>query len=275
MGEILKRRGLIRPRRARLRMPIHPSPLEPCEEPNDVWCTDFKGHFLLGDRTRCHPLTITDGASRYLIRCEGLVAERTELVRPHFERAFVEFGVPGRIRSDNGAPFATKSLGGLSEMSVWWIQLGIVPERIEPGNPQQNGRHERFHRTLKERTTKPAAQTLADQQRAFDYFRRDYNDARPHEALGQKPPASVYEPSWRALRPPREPQYGEGFDVRRADPNGAVSIAGKKVYLTILLKGQPVGLRQLDDDEWELHYGPLLIGHLLIRKGEPRIEPIS
>jgi transposase InsO family protein len=274
VGEIIKRRGLVRPRRQRLRVPIHPSPLEPCAEPNDVWCTDFKGHFQLGDRSRCHPLTITDGASRYLICCEGLVAERTELARPHFERAFAEFGVPARIRSDNGAPFATKSLGGLSAMSVWWIQAGIVPERIEPGKPQQNGRHERFHRTLKERTTKPPAQTLAEQQRAFDYFRRDYNEARPHEALGQKPPASVYEPSWRAFRPVREPEYPEGFQVRRTNKDGAISIAGTALYVTLLLKGQPVGLRQVDDDEWEMHYGPLLIGHVLMRKGKPRIEPI-
>jgi putative transposase len=275
IGEILKRRGLIRPRRMRLRVPMHPSPLEPCAEPNDVWCTDFKGHFQLGNRTRCHPLTITDGASRYLIRCEGLTAERTELARPHFERAFAEFGVPARIRSDNGAPFATKTLGGLSALSVWWIQLGIAPERIEPGQPQQNGRHERFHRTLKERTTKPAAPTMAEQQRAFDHFRHDYNDARPHEALGQKPPASVYEPSWRALRPPREPEYAEGFEVRRVTAIGTISIVGKRLYVSQVLSGQPIGLRPTDDDEWEMHYGPLLIGHLLIRQGKPRIEPIS
>jgi putative transposase len=274
VGEILKRRGLIRPRQRRLRMPLHPNPLEPCVEPNEVWCTDFKGHFPLGDRTRCHPLTITDGASRYLIRCEALTRETTELARPHFERAFAEFGVPARIRSDNGAPFATKTLGGLSALSVWWIQLGIVPERIEPGHPEQNGRHERFHRTLKERTAKQPAQTMAEQQRAFDHFRRDYNDQRPHEALGQKPPASVYEPSWRALRPPREPQYADGFEVRRVNHTGMISMAGKPLYVSHLLQGQPIGLRPVDDDEWEVHYGPLLIGYLLIRQGKPRIEAV-
>jgi len=275
VGEILKRRGLIRPRRRRIRMPVYPNPLEPCVEPNDVWCTDFKGHFVLGDRSRCHPLTITDGASRYLIRCEGLTRETTAFARPHFERAFAEFGVPARIRSDNGAPFASKTLGGLSTLSVWWIQLGIVPERIEPGQPQQNGRHERFHRTLKECTTKPPAETLAEQQRAFDHFRRDYNDERPHEALGQKPPASVYEPSWRALRPPCEPEYGEDFKVRRATEAGYVSMAGKLFYVSHLLKKQPLGFREVDSDEWEIHYGPMLIGHLLIRQGKPRIEPIA
>jgi putative transposase len=274
IGEILKRRSQIHPRRARLRVPMHPSPLEPCSEPNELWCTDFKGHFALGDRTRCHPLTITDAASRYLIKCEGLVAEGTELARPEFERAFAEFGVPERIRSDNGAPFASKAVGGLSRLSVWWIQLGILPERIEPGNPQQNGRHERFHRTLKDQTTKPPAQTLAEQQRAFDYFRRDYNDERPHEALGQKPPASVYEPSWRPLRAPRAPGYGDGFDIRRAKPNGCISIAGAALYVGTVLAGQPLGLKQTDDDEWDLYYGPLHIGYVLVRKGDARIEPV-
>jgi putative transposase len=275
VGEILKRRGLIRPRRTRLRVPIHPSPLEPCAEPNDVWCTDFKGHFELGDRTRCHPLTITDGASRYLIRCEGLTGETMGLARPHFESAFAEFGLPARIRSDNGSPFATRTLGGLSALSVWWIQLGILPERIEPGQPQQNGRLERFHRTLKECTAHPPAPTMVEQQRVFDHFGRDYNEERPHEALGQKVPASVYEPSWRALRPPREPSYGEDFKVRRVSDTGMVAMAGKSFYVSHLLKGQPVGFRDVDSDEWEIHYGPLLIGHLLIRQGKPRIEPIQ
>jgi putative transposase len=275
VGEILKRRGLIRPRRMRLRVPMHPDPLEPCVEPNDVWCTDFKGHFALGDKTRCHPLTITDGASRYLIRCEGLSGETVELARPHFERAFREFGLPTRIRSDNGAPFATKALGGLSELSVWWIRLGIVPERIEPGQPQQNGRHERFHRTLKDSTTKPAAQTMAEQQRAFDHFRHDYNDERPHEALGQKPPATMYEPSRRPFREPREPEYGDDVQVRRVNPSGGVSVGGHLLYVGRLLGNQPVGLRAIDDDEWEMRFGPLPIAYVLIRQGKARVEPIA
>jgi putative transposase len=275
IGSILKRRALIRPRRARLRVPIHPSPLEPCSEPNQLWCTDFKGHFALGDGTRCHPLTITDGATRYLIRCEALPRETGELARPHFERAFREFGVPDRIRSDNGAPFASKAIGGLSELSVWWIQLGILPERIEPGEPQQNGRHERFHRTLKERTTKPPSATMLEQQRAFDYFRHDYNDERPHEALGQKPPASVYEPSWRPFREPRAPEYGDGFAVRQITCNGRLHVAGTSIYVGRVLAQQPLGLRQTDEDEWDIYYGPLLVGYLLVRNGEPRIEPVG
>jgi putative transposase len=275
IGDILKRRGMIRPRRARIRVPMHPSPLEPCSEPNELWCTDFKGHFALGDGSRCHPLTITDGATRYLITCEGLVAEKAALARAQFERAFLEFGLPSRIRSDNGAPFASKAIGGLSALSVWWIQLGILPERIEPGNPQQNGRHERFHRTLKEHTAQPPAATFAEQQRAFDYFRRDYNEERPHEALGQKPPASVYEPSWRPMRQPRAPEYGDGFDVRRVALSGTIGAMGKPLYVGHVLAGQPLGLKRTDDDEWDVYYGPLLVGYLLIRNGKPRIEPVG
>jgi putative transposase len=275
IGEILGRYGLIRPRRARLRVPPSPSPLEPCSEPNDVWCVDFKGHFACGDGVRCHPLTISDGASRYLIKCEALARPTDEQVRPHFERAFCEFGLPTRMRSDNGPPFASKAIGGLSRLSVWWIQLGIVPERIEPGQPQQNGRHERLHRTLKEHTASPPRATMSEQQRAFDRFRADYNEHRPHEALSMKTPASHYEPSLRAMpERPREPEYSEGFVVRRVAPNGCFSWRGQMLHVGHLLVSQPLGLREIDSDEWELFYGPLLIGYVLARQGKPRIEPV-
>lgn len=275
IGDVLDRYGLIRPRRARLRVPPHPSPLEPCADPNQLWCIDFKGHFACGDGTRCYPLTISDAASRYLIKCEGLTEPRDRPVREHFERAFHEFGLPDRIRSDNGPPFATKTLGGLSRLSVWWIQLGILPERIEPGHPEQNGRHERMHRTLKQQTANPPQPTFGDQQRAFDRFRHDYNDARPHEALSMMPPAAHYEPSLRAMpEQPRPPGYGEGFEVRQANERGSISWKGKLVKLTPVLAGQPVGLKPLDDDEWELFYGPLLIGYVLMRDGKPHVEPV-
>jgi transposase InsO family protein len=276
IGELLDRFGLVRPRRARLRVPPHPSPLEPCSEPNEVWCTDFKGDFLLGDRTRCYPLTITDGASRFLIKCEGLTHPDEESARPHFERAFREFGLPKRIRSDNGSPFASKALGGLSRLSVWWIQLGVLPERIEPGHPEQNGRHERMHRTLKEQTATPPHPTLADQQRAFDRFRRDYNESRPHEALGQTPPAQHYEPSWRPMpEQPRTPEYDERFTVRRVTEKGQLKCKGVNLSIGKLLAGQPIGLLPIDEEEWELHYGPLHIGYLVTRDGKPHIEPID
>jgi transposase InsO family protein len=273
IGDILGRHGLVRPRRSRLRVPQSTEPLGHAVEPNDVWCTDFKGHFALGDGTRCHPLTITDAVTRYLIKCEGLREPRHQHVREHFELAFREFGLPRAIRSDNGAPFATKAIGGLSALSVWWIQLGILPERIEPGQPQQNGRHERFHRTLDEQTASPPKQTACEQQRAFDVFRGDYNDRRPHEALGQKPPARLYEPSLRAMpSSPRPPEYGKDVTVRWAKLNGCISWQGTPLYLAPLLAGQPVGVHQIAEDEWELHYGPVLLGYILLRDGKPVLE---
>jgi transposase InsO family protein len=266
IGDILGRHGLVRPRRTRLRVPPSTQPLEHAVEPNDLWCTDFKGHFALGDGTRCHPLTITDAMSRYLVKCEGLVQPRVVPVKEHFERAFREFGLPRGIRSDNGPPFASTAVGGLSELSVWWIQLGIVPERIEPGQPQQNGRHERFHRTLKEQTASPPLMTLSDQQRAFDRFRADYNDRRPHEALSQTPPSKHYEPSRRAMPDrPRPPEYDGDVSVRWVGRGGSVRWKGVTFYLAEVLANQPVGLHQTGEDEWELHYGPILLGYVLER----------
>jgi transposase InsO family protein len=276
IGDILKRSGLVRPRRARLRVPPSSSPLGAAMEPNDIWCADFKGHFALDDGTRCHPLTISDACSRYLLKCEALTEPKYAPTREHFERAFREFGLPRRMRTDNGAPFASKALGGLSLLSVWWIQLGIVPERIEPGHPEQNGRHERMHRTLKEQVASPPAATIADQQRAHDRFRADYNDRRPHEALGQKPPASCYEPSLRPM-PARlqEPEYGSEFRVRRANKDGSFSWKGALLPAGRPLRNQPVGLREIDNDEWELFYGPVLIGIVLVRGSSVRVEALS
>jgi transposase InsO family protein len=269
IGDILNRHGLVRPRRARLRVPPSTEPLGHAREPNDVWCTDFKGHFALGDDKRCHPLTITDASTRYLVKCEGMLEPRHEQVQQHFELAFREFGLPRAIRSDNGPPFASTAVGGLSRLSVWWIQLGILPERIEPGQPQQNGRHERFHRTLKEQTASPPAADLAAQQRAFDRFRADYNDRRPHEALEQTPPAKHYEPSSRRMPDrPRCPEYGDDFSVRWVAANGFVGWKGTPLYLAQFLSRQPVGLRQIDEDEWELFYGPILLGEVLLRDGK-------
>ncbi len=275
IAQILSARGLIRPRRARLRVPPSPNQLDPCAEPNDVWCIDFKGHFALGDKTRCDPLTLTDAATRYLLKCEALLDTREAAVRAELEKAFREFGLPNKIRSDNGPPFASKALGGLSRLSVWWIQLGILPERIEPGKPQQNGRHERMHKTLKLHTATPPSETMADQQRAFDRFRRDYNEARPHEALGQTPPAAHYEPSLHTMpERPREPQYGDDFAVRRVNNAGHFTWRGHLLLAGAPLRRQPIGLRQIDEDECELFYGPLLLGYVLVRDGQARIEPV-
>jgi putative transposase len=276
IGDLLKRLGLVRPRRARLRVPPASNPLGAAVEPNDIWCADFKGHFAVGDGARCHPLTISDACTRYLVKCESVLEPKHGPVQMHFERAFREFGLPKKIRTDNGPPFASKALGGLSQLSVWWIQLDILPERIEPGHPEQNGRHERMHRTLKEQTATPPYATIADQQRAFDRFRHDYNDRRPHEALGQKPPASCYEPSLRAMPDkPRAPEYGDDFVVRRTSNVGHFMWKGHLLLAGKPLASQPLGLRQVDEDEWELFYGPLLIGVVLMRDGKARVDRLS
>lgn len=274
IGDILKRHGLVRPRRRRVYPPrMQPLPLAEAVLPNDTWCTDFKGHFALGDKTRCHPLTLTDQVSRYLLKCEAVARPDDEHVRPHFERAFREFGLPLRMRSDNGPPFASTGIGGLTALSVWWIKLRIIPERIEPGHPQQNGRHERMHKTLKEQVAKPPCADPRTQQLALDRFRAEYNDVRPHEALGQQTPASQYTPSQRVMPAVlSSPEYPETMTVRRVAPNGTLSWKGQQVRICDLLRGEPVGLELLDEDRWRLHYGPVVLAELTARGKELRLD---
>jgi putative transposase len=275
IGDALKKHGLIRPRRRRVHPPMHPMPIEPTMYPNETWCVDFKGHFAVGDKTRCYPLTITDHATRFLLKCEGLAKADDSAVRPHFERAFREFGLPIRIRSDNGPPFATLGIGGLSALSVWWIRLGMTPERIEPGHPEQNGRHERMHRTLKDEVASPPAASMLEQQRAFDQFRRVYNTERPHEALNMKTPSSRYTPSRRAL-PERlkSPEYPDTMKVRKLDRAGRLCFAGQTTKTTVspLLAHEPVGLELVDDDCWKLYYGPVLLANVTLKNKELRFE---
>jgi putative transposase len=271
IGELLKRHGLVRPPRRRPRMPLTANAVERGPAPNDVWCTDFKGHFAMGDRTRCHPLTLSDEASRYLLKCEALEAPRHELVLPQFELAFREFGLPDAIRSDNGAPFASTAPGGLSKLSVWWIRLGIRPLRITPGEPQQNGVHERMHRTLKAETTKPPAEHRVAQQRVFDRFRAEFNDERPHEALALKPPAKVYSVSRRAMHEPHEPEYVDG-EVRHCDRLGRVRLRGLHVNLSTVLANAHVVLHEVADGREQLHYGPVLLGYIDRTAGKTRFE---
>jgi putative transposase len=274
IGDILERHGLIRPRRRRLRVPVSTTPLSLAQGPNDLWCTDYKGDFRLGDRSRCYPLTILDAASRYALRIEVLSSTREELAWPHFERAFREFGLPARIRSDNGAPFATQTVGGLSLLSIRWIRLGIVHERIDPGHPEQNGREERFHLTMKQQVAVEA--TSVDQQRAYDRFRHDYNDVRPHEALGQRPPSSIYEPSWRPMPSVLPtPEYGPEMVVRRVNDKGLVSWKGEMLRTTPLLASQPVGFKPLDDDQWEVFYGHASLGYVHRRDGQLALRSVA
>jgi len=269
---VLKRYGLVRTVRRRPRIPRYSEPLGACVAPNDVWCADFKGHFALLDRKRCYPLTISDAASRFLIKCEGLRVPDEAHVRKHFERAFVEFGIPRRIRTDNGPPFASRAPGGLSRLAVWWIQLGITPERIEPGHPEQNGRHERMHRTLAAEATQPPGRNLRAQQRIFDLFRQHYNEQRPHEALGQRPPASVYSSSRNPMPSTLAcPEYGPDDVVRLVSCNGRIRWRMARVLVSPLLIGQPVGARCIADGRWELRFGPVVLGIIDERRKEPRL----
>ena len=216
IGEMVKRAGLVVARKQRRKTAPYTEPLAHADGCNRVWCADFKGWFRSGDGERIDPLTISDAYSRYLLRCQAVEKTNTERVRAIFEAAFREYGMPAAIRTDNGAPFASAAIAGLSRLAVWWMKLGIVPERIAAGHPEQNGRHERMHRTLKQETAMPAAEDRRAQQRSLDGFRQEYNQVRPHEALGMETPASVYEPSPREY-PARvpEPEYPSTMLVRR------------------------------------------------------------
>lgn len=261
VGTLLAQAGLVRGRRRR-RAIGHPGrPTSSMDAPNAVWTVDFKGHFRLGRGPYCYPLTVVDGYSRYLLACQGLAHPSTAPTRGVFERLFREYGLPARIRSDNGAPFATLALGRLSRLSTWWIRLGITPELIEPAHPEQNGRHERMHKTLKREATRPPAATLAAQQQRFTHFRTEYNVERPHEALGQQPPASVYTPSPRPY-PRGLPalEYPAHFEVRRVSTNGGIRWHSGWVNCSHVLSGEYVGLDEVADGIWALYFGPVLLG---------------
>jgi transposase InsO family protein len=262
VSNILNRHGLTRSLRRRPRATPSPSPLSHCQGPNEVWSADFKGWFRTGDGRRCDPLTISDAHSRYLLCCQGIgTATGWLTVRPLFEATFREYGLPAVLRTDNGPPFASSGLGGLTPLSVWWLQLGLGLERIEPGQPQQNGRHERMHRTLKEATAQPPRATLRAQQRAFDAFRQEYNDERPHEALGQKPPASVYQPSARDY-PARvaQPEYPPEWPTRKVSPGGQMRWKNWRVQISHALVGHTIGLQPIEDGLWTLYFGNFELG---------------
>lgn len=262
-SDLLKRHGLVTGR-TRRRDPGHPGrPLTPMDEPNAIWTADFKGHFRTRDGEYCYPLTVVDGYSRYLLACQGLRSTAIDLARPVCQRLFAAYGLPRIIRTDNGVPFATTALGRLSTLSVWWIRLGITPELIEPAHPEQNGRHERLHRTLKAETTRPPAGNLPAQQKRFNAFRLEYNDERPHEALDQEPPASAYHPSSRALPAALPPiEYPGHFEVRLVSRNSGIRWKKHWVCVTHTLAGEYVGLEEVDDGRWDVYFGPLRLGRM-------------
>ena len=263
INKILKGANLLIPQHRRQRVPVHPGPLVRAQRPNDLWTVDFKGQFKTGDGVYCYPLTVMDQASRYLLGCDGFYGTRYKETRGAFERLFREYGLPGRIRSDNGVPFASRSIGGLSRLSVWWVRLGIIPERIAPGKPQQNSCHERMHRTLKQEATKPPSKTLSQQQRRFDDFRNEYNGIRPHESLDMRTPGSTYQPSDRFF-PKNLPEmtYPGHFREALVNHNGCIYLKGKYYYLGYLLKGEIVGLDEIDDGVWETYFGPVRLGEM-------------
>jgi transposase InsO family protein len=277
VGEIVKRAGLVVPRKKRRKTAPYTEPLQHAVESNRVWCADFKGWFKSGDGTRIDPLTITDACSRYLLRSQAVAKTDTERVRAIFEAAFREFGLPWWIRTDNGPPFASTAVGGLSRLAVWWMKLGVVPERIEAGHPEQNGRHERMHRTLK-LDLRPA-QDWRGQQLELDRFRHDYNEVRPHEALAMQTPGSVYQPSPRPY-PERLPEveYPDTMLVRAVKAHGHFRWKKHDVFLSEVLWGEQVGLLPVDDGVYTVYFAhvPIALFHErrmrtvpLGKKGDP------
>lgn len=263
IGEILAAQGLIVPRKRRRHVVPYTRPFAQCTQPNNVWCADFKGWFRTGDGQRCEPLTISDACTRYLLRCQALLHTAYQDVQPLFEATFREYGLPGAIRTDNGRPFCAPSRVGLSRLSVWWIKLGIVPERIRPGHPEENGRHERLHRTLAQHAITPPKATWRAQQRAFDAFRHEYNHERPHEALGQTQPAAHYQPSPRP-HPSRLPvvTYPDHMIVRRVQRHGEFYWKGEPVFLSEVLEAEPIGLDQTYiDTYYRIYFMDVLIGY--------------
>ena len=262
-GDLLAHRGLVT-RRRRRRHYLHPGVVPALTtQPNDLWTADFKGHFRTRDGVYCYPLTVADQHTRYLLACHGLLSTQGSGVRPVFERLFRAYGLPQAIRTDNGVPFATTGIHGLSQLNVWWLRLGIQHQRILPAHPQQNGAHERMHKTLKSEAIRPPRANLALQQRAFTAFRHLYNAERPHDALHGRTPASLYCPSRRAypaVLPPIE--YPGHFIVKRVTSGGTVRFKKRLVFIANSLKQLPIGFEEVADGIWSIHFCAVLLGRI-------------
>jgi putative transposase len=270
---VLDRHDLVH-RRRRRRSRTTGTALTRPTEPNVLWCADYKGEFMLGDRRYCYPLTITDFASRYLLTCEALATTQATVAFTVFERTFKDFGLPAVIRTDNGVPFASAhAIYGLSKLSVWWLRLGIAIERSMPGHPQDNGRHERMHRTLKAEATKPAAANVLQQQARFDTFVTRYNQERPHQALGMKTPADVYSRSPRVYRGLEELTYPFHDHTMTVTHCGRICFYGQKVNLSQVFAGQNVGVTQVGDRIWLVSFMHYDLGYF--DDQNCRLEPIA
>ncbi len=263
IGEILKQHGLVKARKRSQRTPPHAHPLAHAREPNALWSADFKGQFKLGNGQFCYPLTVFDNYSRYLLACRGCAGPDAPATRQTYRELFETYGVPDAIRTDNGWPFAMNTLGGLTPLSVWLLKLGIGVERIAPGHPEQNGRHERMHRTLKQSTACPPAATMRAQQHAFNRFLTHYNEQRPHQGLtGGQYPAAVYRPCTRSYREAvrHAVSYPEAWTVRKVKHGGYIKLNGAPISLTRQLVGEYVGLEAFGPQQWRLYFAALLLG---------------
>ena len=266
--DILRRNGLI-PTPRRRRRTAHPGrPLSGFTRPNRIWTADFKGQFKTQDGVYCYPLTIQDGHSRFLLECRGLYGTTLNATMRVFKKVFRIHGLPERIRTDNGTPFASMALARLSKLSAWWLRLGITPELIEPGKPQQNGRHERMHRTLKAQTARPPEADLRSQQKRFDAFRHEFNHERPHEALQMKVPAELYRPSDRPY--PKHLKsfvYPGHYEVRKVSTNGGVRWNARWLWVSQILGGLYIGFEEVDHQAWDVYFGPVLLGRFFEKIG--------
>lgn len=270
---VLDRNGLVK-RRKRRRYRAEGTPLSDPKATNALWCADYKGEFLLGNQQYCYPLTITDYRSRYLLACEGLESTKSPFAFSVFEQTFKEYGLPEAIRTDNGLPFASpNALFGLSRLSVWWLRLGINIERIKPGHPEQNGRHERMHLTLKAEATKPPSYNFLQQQTRFDSFQEVYNNERPHQALGGRYPGDLYTPSVRRYRPPEQPEYPYHDRTIRVTQCGRICIGNRKINFSTVFAGQNVGIREVADRIWLVSFMEYDLGFFDEDVG--RVEPAA
>lgn len=260
---VLDRHGLVAQARKRHRNKAEGTDLSQALAPNDLWCVDFKGEFKLGDGRYCYPLTVTDQASRYLLACEAFSSNKELPVIEAFRRLFAERGLPNAIRSDNGVPFASPNgLYNLSKLSVWWLRLGVAIERIKPGHPQQNGRHERMHLTLKKEATRPAGMNMLQQQARFDAFVREFNTERPHEALGMRTPQDIYSASTRAYQ--GLPQVDYPFHDRDVlvTSCGRICMHRKKINISVVMAGQKLGIKEVDDGIWLVSFMRYDLGYI-------------
>lgn len=265
----LKKEGLVEKRKKRLHVPPYAEPFNDCHAPNDVWSIDYKGQFYMKNNRVCYPATLSDNFSRYLLDCKALEGPRYAPTKKVLIEAFREYGLPQAIRSDNGTPFAGKCVGGLSRLSIWFIQLGIIPERIKKGCPQENGRHERMHRTLKSDALDQVARNFKEQQERFDIFRQDYNNERPHESLNDQTPSEFYKKSNRPyVERPHPVEYGHQYITRQIKQNGDMKLNGRLFFISELLAGQSVGLKEIADGIWQLQYSFYILGSVDLRKNK-------